>query len=170
MLLVGVDLVSDILATAPNVKVLVTSREALTLQEEWFHPIVGLPCPDKAIADIAVFEEYDAVRLFTQSARRVRVGFTLTEELASVMRICRKVDGMPLAIELAAAWLKILSCRQIADSIEENGEFLNATRLTSKADPPTHDHRHAQTEALVLDYSSSVNHTVPVHIFRGIVC
>ncbi|MBV7339947.1 hypothetical protein KFU94_69415 [Chloroflexi bacterium TSY] len=78
-LLVGVDLVADIVATAPGVKLLVTSREALTLLEEWFHPIAGLAFPDADIADDVVFEQVDAVQLFAQRARRARVGFVLTE-------------------------------------------------------------------------------------------
>lgn len=125
-LLAGVDLVADIVATAPDVKLLVTSREALTLQEEWFHPIVGLSFPNRNSMHDEVISDYDAVQLFAQSARRASVGFALSEALAHVIRICQLVDGMPLAIELAAAWLKVLPCAQVASELERTMDLLTA--------------------------------------------
>ncbi|MBI1877997.1 MAG: XRE family transcriptional regulator [Chloroflexi bacterium] len=129
----GVDLLAEILAVAPAVKLLVTSRETLNLQEAWFHPIAGLAFPEllpapSAERTVAEVEAYDAVRLFVQSARRAQVGFSLAAEQKSVVRICRLVEGMPLGIELAAAWLKTLACDQIAHEIERSLDILS-TRL-----------------------------------------
>jgi predicted ATPase/transcriptional regulator with XRE-family HTH domain len=128
----GVDLIAEILAVAPAVKLLVTSREALNLQEAWFHPIAGLafpdltpnPSPERETTPEEV-EAYDAVRLFVQSARRARVGFSLAAEQKSVVRICQLVEGMPLGIELATAWLKTLSCDQIAREMERSLDILS---------------------------------------------
>lgn len=127
----GVDLITEILAATPAVKLLVTSREALNLQEAWFHPIAGMTYPalssnplaerEKTVEEI---EAYDAVRLFGQSARRTQVGFSLAAEQKSVIRICQMVEGMPLGIELAAAWLRALPCAHIAQGIEHGLDFL----------------------------------------------
>jgi len=109
-LLDGAAIISDILAAAPGVKIVVTSRQALSLQEEWLRPIDGLEFPAEDGTRLASesVEHYGAVRLFVQSASRVRADFSLANDQAHVIEICRLVDGMPLAIELAAAWLKVL--------------------------------------------------------------
>jgi predicted ATPase len=131
----GVDLITEILAVAPAVKLLVTSREALNLHEAWFHPIGGMafpepppkPSPSQGEGWVGV-ESYDAIRLFVQCARRARVGFSLADEQKSVVQICQMVEGMPLGIELAAAWLKALACGQVAREIEHSLDILS-TRL-----------------------------------------
>ncbi|MGH2353778.1 MAG: ATP-binding protein, partial [Chloroflexota bacterium] len=122
----GAALLAGILAAAPQLKLLVTSREALNVQEEWLYPIQGLPFPDSELA--ADLEDYSAVRLFAERARRVRWDFSLDAERAGVVRVCRLVEGMPLALELAAAWTKTLPCAEIATEIESSIDFL-ATRL-----------------------------------------
>ena len=73
-------------------------------------------------------EKYDAVQLFVQSASRVRVEFSLAAEQTQVVRICQLVEGMPLGIELAAAWLKVLPVEKIAREIERGLDILS-TRL-----------------------------------------
>ncbi len=125
-LLAGVELLADFLRRAPGLKLLVTSRERLNLLGEWVFEIQGLPVP---LADEAEgIEEYSAVTLFVQSARRVKAGFALrAEERQSAARICRLVEGMPLAIELAASWARVLSCHEIADEIEHGLDFLAAS-------------------------------------------
>ena len=124
----GVDIIAEILATASGVKMLVTSREALNLQEAWFYPIGGMPVPPPLVSPArqgeGEWEEYDAVRLFEQNARRARIGFTLATERDHVTRICRLVDGIPLAIELAAAWLKVLTAEDVANEIENSLDIL----------------------------------------------
>ncbi len=130
-LLEGAGLLAELLQQAPGVKLLVTSRERLNLQAEWLFGLQGLPVPSLDQVDQA--EEYSAVALFLQSAGRAQVGFELRpEERPWVVHICRLVEGMPLAIELAAAWVRLLSCQEIAQEIERNLDFL----CTSARDMP----------------------------------
>jgi predicted ATPase/transcriptional regulator with XRE-family HTH domain len=126
-LLDGANLLAEILEHAPEVKLLVTSREALSVQAEWVFEVHGLPVPDSLQA--GDLETNSAVRLFVQSAQRTRVGFNLmaADQLAAA-RICQLVDGMPLGIELAAAWIRVLSCAGIAREIERGLDFLATTR------------------------------------------
>lgn len=125
-LLDGSDLLSTMLAAAPGLKLLVTSRELLNLQEEWLYPLDGLDIPaDHTAADLS---RNSAVQLFVERARRVRRDFALAAERDSVVRICQLVEGLPLAIELAAVWTKTLPCAVIAAEIGRNLAFL-ATSL-----------------------------------------
>jgi predicted ATPase/DNA-binding NarL/FixJ family response regulator len=109
-------ILSDLLTAAPDLKLLVTSREALQLHEEWRYPVAGLPVDDNAL------------RLFAERARRVRPDFSPAAEREAIIRICRLVEGMPLAIEMAAGWVTTLSCTAIADEIEQDLSLL-ATSL-----------------------------------------
>jgi predicted ATPase/predicted Ser/Thr protein kinase len=122
-LLEGVSLVSDIMQSAPGVKILATSRERLQLQEEQLFPVQGLETPQwETPADAA---SYPAVRLFVQSARRMRPEFELTTaDLEGMTRICRQVQGMPLAIILAAAWVEMLTPAEIAAEMAKDLDFL----------------------------------------------
>ena len=124
-LLDGADLLAAILEAAPRVKILVTSREVLDLQEEWIRPLKGLKYPqdDQGLP----LEDYSAVRLFYTRAHRVQAGFSLEKDYRCVVQICRLVQGMPLAIELAAAWLKTLPCAEVAAEIQRNLDFLATT-------------------------------------------
>jgi len=124
----GAALVLDIIRRAPGVTCLVTSRERLNLYGEWVFEIEGLSVPQ---ADtMAAIESYSAVGLFLQSARRTRVQFRLqSENRQAVMRICRLVGGMPLGLELAAAWVATLSCAEIAREIKRNLDFLATSML-----------------------------------------
>ena len=117
---------SDFLAAAPAVKLLVTSRETIGSQEAWFYPLVGLTMPNGLPQQKAPQGEDDAVRLFAQCARRTLPSFDLAAERAAVLRICTLVEGMPLGIELAAAWLKVMSCEQIAQEVAHGLDFLTA--------------------------------------------
>lgn len=115
---------ADLLAAAPSVKLLVTSRQQLDLVEEWVYEVPGLPLPDAAGA---ADDENSAVQLFVRSARRARHAFTLDAgNRAAVAQICRTVGGLPLAIELAAAWTRLLSCQEIAAEIAAGLDFLAA--------------------------------------------
>ncbi|MBP6786005.1 MAG: hypothetical protein KA170_00350 [Candidatus Promineofilum sp.] len=137
----GADLPADILETAPDVGILATSRTRLNLPGESLINVGGLPAPDaytirrwQALAESEAEVEtviaraaadYAAVRLFAQSAARVRPGFRLrADNIADVARICRQVQGLPLGIELAAAWLEALSLPDIAGEIERNLDIL----------------------------------------------
>ncbi len=109
-------LVSDLLQNAPDIKILITSRERLNLQEEWLFVLHGLSFQEAAHSD--------AVQLFSQRAKQVQASFDLEVELDEVLRICRLVEGMPLAMELAAAWVLQLSCAEIAAEIAAEIDFL----------------------------------------------
>jgi predicted ATPase/DNA-binding SARP family transcriptional activator len=123
----GVELLAAILRQAPEVTLLVTSRERLNLQDEWIFAVEGLPLP-QAAGGLTEVEENDAVQLFIQSARRVRRDFALTPDNApDVVRICQLATGLPLAIKLAAAWVRALSCRAIVQEIESGIHFLATT-------------------------------------------
>ncbi|MHB8629104.1 MAG: AfsR/SARP family transcriptional regulator [Aggregatilineales bacterium] len=122
-LLMGATLVADILGMASGVKVVVTSRERLNLQEETLVRIEGMDVPASETSEGAA--EYGAVRLFLQSARRVQPSFALiTEHLPYVVSICRQVEGMPLGILLAAAWVDHISLAEISREIEHSLDFL----------------------------------------------
>jgi DNA-binding SARP family transcriptional activator/predicted ATPase len=133
----GTELVSEILKAAPGVKALVTSRVTLNLAGEYRFQIAGLEYPElKSAASTSTPEElvqsltknapqYGAINLFLQSARRAQTGFELTNEnLNSVVQICSLVDGIPLAILLATAWVEMLTPAEIAAEIRENLDFL----------------------------------------------
>ncbi len=121
-----VELMLEILQRAPGIKLLVTSREVLDQQEEWVFEVRGLAFPDTEQADR--LDEYAAVALFIQRARRASPGSALNEaDLAGIAHICRLVEGMPLAIELAATWLRMLSPAEISKEIEGSLDVLSAS-------------------------------------------
>ena len=128
-LLDEVNLLSEILATAPSVKILVTSREALRLREEWLYPIGGLgfPAPDHREIPLTKLESYDAVRLFSQSAQRSFPHFSLAAEEEYVIRICQLTEGVPLALELATTWLTVLTCKTVADELQRSLDILETS-------------------------------------------
>jgi predicted ATPase/DNA-binding CsgD family transcriptional regulator len=121
-LLDGVEILTQIIQRAPNIKLLVTSREALSLPEEWLYPLEGLPTPPSYQVDN--IESVTAVELFVERARQVRSNFSLVDNQASVVRICQLVEGLPLALEIAASWTKSLRCSEIAAEIQRNRNFL----------------------------------------------
>jgi predicted ATPase/class 3 adenylate cyclase/uncharacterized protein HemY len=125
-LMSGAGIVSDLLGAAPHLKVIVTSRERLNLREEWTYELRGLPMPDPARTEN--IEQFGAVQLFLQNAYRVFPEFVLTEaEKPHVAQICRLVEGIPLGIELASAWVRALTCADIAAEIGKGRDFLVTT-------------------------------------------
>ncbi len=121
------DWLVELLQQAPGIKLLITSREQLNLPGEWMLDLQGLPSPVETV-NAAGAELTSAMTLFIQTAQRVNTGFQPgTTELAAIARICRLVDGLPLALELAAAWVRTLHCTEIADEIERNLDFLTST-------------------------------------------
>jgi predicted ATPase/class 3 adenylate cyclase len=123
------DLLTQVIEQAPQVELLTTSRERLQVQSEWVLDLDGLAngSGNGNAGDSA------AVRLFVDRARQVDSRYTLTDgERSDVERVCRLVNGMPLGIELAAAWASTLPCSEIADEIERNLGFLE----TSMRDVP----------------------------------
>ena len=101
---------------APGLKIIVTSRESLGISEAWYHPVLGLEIEDS--------KDCDAVRLFARRAKRNQPEFDLDEKLPAVLRVCKLVEGMPLALELAVGWMKMLSIDEIADEIEKGIDIL----------------------------------------------
>jgi predicted ATPase len=104
-------MVAGFLAMGPNLKIMVTSRAALHVYGEHEFPVPPLAMPDaQAIPGVDALSQYPAVALFVQRAIAVKPDFELTPENASaVAEICARLDGLPLAIELAAARVKVLS-------------------------------------------------------------
>jgi predicted ATPase/DNA-binding SARP family transcriptional activator len=116
---------AELLARAPGVQLLSTSRRRLGLGVEWLVEVPGLPYPPAgAEADAA---GYPAVELFEERARLLRPGFRPATDLAGVARVCRLVAGAPLAIELAARWVRSASPAAIADRLAAGGELLETT-------------------------------------------
>ncbi len=108
-------------------KFLITSRETLNLQEEWLYPISGMNFPPQTTSPEDV-TNFSAIQLFVDRAQRIRPDFDFNQDTASVTRICQVVEGMPLALELAAPWINFMRIDEIATEIERNLDFL-ATRL-----------------------------------------
>jgi predicted ATPase len=118
------DLLTELIEQAPRVELLTTSRERLQVQSEWVLDLEGLELGNGN----GHARESAAVRLFVDRARQVDNGYTLSDqERPQVERVCRLVNGMPLGIELAAAWASTLPCSEIADEIERNLGFLETT-------------------------------------------
>lgn len=114
-----------ILERAPGAKLLVTARSVLNLRDEWVFPVDGLAFPRGERPEEA--ERSPAVRLFVELARRAREDFRLSEgNRKEVARICELVEGLPLALELAAGWTRVLSCGAIRDQLEQGLDFLES--------------------------------------------
>ncbi|MFW6070692.1 MAG: AfsR/SARP family transcriptional regulator, partial [bacterium] len=119
---------STLLQQAADVTVLLTARMRTNLAAEWVYKVEGFPTP--ARADL---ETSEAAQLFAQAAQRVREEFSLDNtDREAVARICRLVEGVPLALELAASWTRLLPVREIAEKIESGPGFLT----TLSADVP----------------------------------
>jgi DNA-binding SARP family transcriptional activator/predicted ATPase len=119
----GGGLVSKLLAGAPDLKVLVTSRERLNAQEEWLYQLWGMDVPS-GVLDVDDLRAYGAIELFEGCAKKADPQFDLDRNGHDVVRICRHVQGMPLGIELAAAWVTTIPCKDIADEIDKDPAFL----------------------------------------------
>jgi predicted ATPase/class 3 adenylate cyclase len=122
-----------VLRTSPEVKVLATSRESLGLTGESIYLVPSLATPDPLhMPDIHSLAEFEAVRLFTERACAVLPPFALTESNApAVAKICKRLDGIPLAIELAAARVKVLSSEQIVTRLDDSFRLLTSGSRTA---------------------------------------
>jgi predicted ATPase len=137
-------LVGDILKAAPSLKVVTTSRQRLGLAAEHLFLLSGMGFPEDEVGESS--HSWSGVRLFAESARRVRGDFALTEQTAvDAARICRLVEGLPLGIVIAASWVNVLEPDEIAAEIEKSFEFLSSELV----DMPS---RHRSLRA-VFDYS-----------------
>jgi predicted ATPase/class 3 adenylate cyclase len=113
-------LITEMLAGSPRLRIIVTSREVLHLSSEQSYDVPPLALPESGDLDeLAVMSQIEAVALFIERAQAVRSDFTLTAENATaVAEICARLDGLPLAIELAAARLRLLTPQQILERLD----------------------------------------------------
>jgi predicted ATPase len=121
-------MMGELLQDCPHLKLLVTSREALHLRGEHVHPVppLGLPGGDLKQQTIEQLTQYEAVRLFIERVLAVKPNFVVTNENApAVAEICFRLDGLPLAIELAAARIRLFSPQAL---LERLGSRLNLLR------------------------------------------
>lgn len=120
----NLNLIHEIIRNAPEVRILCTSRVRLNLRLEYVYELHGMtlePSADPCLSG-------DAPALFEQCARRIDRHFSLsTENITDVLSICSRLDGIPLAIELAAGWVNALPCRDIAREVSVNLDFLATT-------------------------------------------
>jgi len=124
-LLGDVDIVAKILQLAPKVKVLATSREKLKLRGETVLSITGMGFPSQETS--ANVQTHDAIELFLHSIRRVQPEFNPNmDNMKQLTHICRLVEGMPLAIELAAGWMNVLSPKELASEIQQGLDILTS--------------------------------------------
>jgi predicted ATPase/DNA-binding CsgD family transcriptional regulator len=131
-LLAGVDVVIDLLQFAPEVKLLITSREKLNIQDETVLHVGPLTYPEQEHGIEP--EQYSSVSMFLSLLQRVEPELSISPEmLADASLICRQVQGLPLAIELAVAWADTLSLKEIAQEIARSIDFLE-TRKRDSAD------------------------------------
>ncbi len=120
-------ILSELLGRAPRLKVLATSRERLNLGEEWLLEVRGLSFPTNG--DQRGLDQFSAYRLFLQTALQRKPSFDPTpDDRDAISRICRLVEGVPLAIELAASWVYLLSCREILAELHRNLDFLSSSQ------------------------------------------
>jgi predicted ATPase/class 3 adenylate cyclase len=123
----GASLVAQLLGTCHELKILITSREALRISGEYEYAVPPLPLPDLSpLSSSDSLSSYAAVELFVQRARAVKPDFNLNRETArAVAEICRRLEGLPLAIELAAARIRLFSPRAMLDRLGNRLEFLS---------------------------------------------
>lgn len=120
------DFISEMLQRLPNLKILATSREFLNLRGEWTYELHGLPLPPLDFE--GSLDDFSAAVLFIHNAKRIKIDFDVADkERLALIKICHLLEGIPLAIELAAAWVGMLTCQEIAQEIENNIDFLTTT-------------------------------------------
>jgi predicted ATPase/class 3 adenylate cyclase len=149
-----------VVGVCPGVRVLTTSREQLNIPGERVWPVSPLRAPDPdrlpAIADL---ERFETIQLFTERARAHQPAFVLTEDIApAVARICHRLDGMPLGVELAAAQTSLLSPDQIVTRLDDRFQLLAGGSRTALA-------RH-QTLAATIDWSYNLINAAEQRLFR----
>jgi predicted ATPase/transcriptional regulator with XRE-family HTH domain len=146
-LLEGIELLDELLAFAPQVTLLTTSREPLNLRAEWVFEVHGLPIPSPA--DVDNLEANSAAALFLQRAKQASGSFEPErDDLTAIARICQLVEGLPLGLELAVTWVRVMPVKEIAREIERSMDFLT----TTARDMPS---RHRSIRA-VFDHSWSL--------------
>jgi predicted ATPase len=129
------ELADTLLRACPELEILATSREPLRIAGEatWVVPSLSLP-DSRRLPPAEELARYEAVRLFVERAKAVSAGFALTDQNApAVARLCQKLDGIPLAIELAAARVRVLTAEQISEKLEDPLGLLTTGDRTAAA-------------------------------------
>jgi predicted ATPase/DNA-binding SARP family transcriptional activator len=142
------EVVQQLLESSPGIRVLATSRQPLELGAETVWPVAPMPVPDPTDRELTTDQiaDFDSVQLFMERARAARPGFALSEDhQAHVVRICQKVAGIPLALELSAARLRSMTVAEIASALDRAFDLLTRRSPTGVA-------RH-QTLQATLDWS-----------------
>jgi predicted ATPase/class 3 adenylate cyclase len=126
-------LANSVLRSSSNLKILVTSREGLGIAGETLYPVPSLSFPDpQRLPPVEQLTQYEAVRLFTDRATAILPTFMVTEHNAhAVAQVCRRLDGIPLAVELAAARVKVLPVEQIASRLNDQFNLLTGGSRTA---------------------------------------
>jgi predicted ATPase len=130
------EVTETVLRACPDVVVLATSRAPLGVggETDWRVPSLSLPEPEDKFEPLEVLGQYDAVRLFIERARKARPSFAVTSENApAVAQVCVELDGLPLAIELAAARVRMMSVQQIAAGLGDRFHLLTGGARTALA-------------------------------------
>jgi predicted ATPase/DNA-binding CsgD family transcriptional regulator len=126
-------LASKLLAAAPGLRILATSRHVLDVEGEQILSVPPLSTPDSEVP-AGDATHYESVTLFLERASAVAPGFEITDaNRAAVVELCRRLDGIPLAIELAAVWLRILSPAQVLDRLADRFRLLTSGRPAAPA-------------------------------------
>lgn len=118
--------VAEWLAACAQLHVVCTSRRRLLVDAEVAVPLEGLPLPDADETDPDVLSRNDAVNLFVQRARMASPRFELADDAAAVVRLIQRVEGLPLALELAAAWVRLMPVADIVAELEQSPTLLAA--------------------------------------------
>jgi hypothetical protein len=153
-LLDAADLVASLLRQAPGLKILVTTRVRLQLTEEWLLPLEGFSVGDSLLNP--------AAQLFIRSAQRVQPNFSAREQAAAIIAICRQAEGLPLAIELAASWVRLMTYDTIAAELRRGLDVL----ATSLHDVPQ---RHRSARGLCARCSVEINVSSPAAVSQNAV-
>jgi predicted ATPase/DNA-binding SARP family transcriptional activator len=126
-LIEGATFVADLVTQCPHLNVIVTSRERLNLEQEHLLPISGLPFPETSSGLTEVLGT-DAARLFMERAKRVRPEFAVTEQdLPAFVEICQRLEGVPLALELAAIWIRVMPLSELNQELAKSFDLLESS-------------------------------------------
>ncbi len=166
-------ILTNMLNRTTQLKLLITSRERLNLQEEWLLDLNGLPYPDEeqlpvtgGTEDNESWEAYSAVTLFVQHVQRIHPTFIPSStNMPYIVRLCHLLDGVPLGLTLAASWMPMLSCAEIVAEIERDLDFLTTT---SRNIPDRHRSMRAVFESSWLMLSETDKDVLKkLSVFRG---
>lgn len=125
------EIITTILSNCPNIKILTTSRESLGIPGEAIYTMPSLPLPDANLQSLEQLTEFESVQLFADRAALLLTSFELTQEnIRTIVDICRKVEGIPLAIELAAARVNILQVEEILGQLQNSLSLLASDTRT----------------------------------------